>query len=279
VNVQVGDNVNAGPNETPPQMSKRSREELKHELVKTEFFTVVERERILEILREINFGKTRYVDEKTAPEEGQIIAVRYLIEGSLGWNEDKSLKDNVDKSATYKDDPEQPGFLDNLFNRGKVDREKVLSSMRQHQQERTDAAKRRKAQIACYLSVYEVSTGEIVTTVMGLGANNLEAIQDAVDDLVGELSQRKNDVRVAAVSDDMIYIDVGSTGGVQNGTRYQVIHLGKPIRDREGAIIGHEESEVGEIEVTDARDQLSVCKVVHKAGEIARGDLVKPAKH
>ena len=110
---------------------------LKHALVKSEDFTVLERERILEVLREINFGKSKYVDPESAGEEGNLLAVRYLIEGSVGLNEDKSLKDTIDTGPSYKDADYQPGFLDNVFNRGKVDQHKRMMALQQLRQRRS----------------------------------------------------------------------------------------------------------------------------------------------
>jgi hypothetical protein len=280
VNVRIGDDVAADRGQTPPQMNKRAREILKHELVKSEAFTVIERERILEILREINFGKTKYADPNTAPDEGQALCVRYLLEGSLGVNEDMTLKDNLEKDADYRDAAEyQPGLWDNIFNPGKVNREKMAIALRQVEGERAKRLAREKFSVACYLSAYDVRTGEIATTVMGLGTNGLEAISDAVEELIDELALKAEDVRVAAVADEKVYLDVGSGGGMQTGSRYQVIHLGEAIRDRDGQVIGHKETEVGEIEVIEVREMMSICRIVTKAGDIARGDLAKPAKH
>lgn len=281
VNVRVNTVEGAGVvRETPPQINKRARELLKHTLVKSEAFNVVERERILEILREINFGKTKYVDPAGAAEEGQIIAVRYLIEGSLGLNEDKTLKDNIEKEPTYKDGiSARPGLWDNVFNPGKINREKMLSAMRKVEDERAKNRARREFNIACYLSVYDVRTGAVRTTVMGLGTNGLEAIEDAVEELIDELSTAESEVLVAAVSGEKIFLDIGANGNIKAGARFQVVHQGNAIRSRDGDIIGYEESEVGEIEVTDIQPMLSVARIVTKAGDIARGDLAKPAKH
>jgi hypothetical protein len=280
VNVRVGDDVALRPGQTPPQMSKRAREILKSELVKSDAFTVIERERILEIIREINFGKTKYADPQTAPDEGQLLCVRYLLEGSLGLNEDMTLKDTFDKEPTYRDAANyQPGLWDNIFNRGKVNRDQMAVALRKAQEERNKNRTRQTYSVACYLTAYDVRTGEVATTVMGLGSNGLEAIADAVDELVSELSAKADTIRVAAISGDKVYLDVGSEGGAKAGNRYQVVHLGEPIRDRDGQVIGYQESEVGEIEISEAKPLMSVCTIVQKAGTIARGDLVKPAKH
>lgn len=282
VNVKIGNDApaNPGPNQAAPMVNKRAREALKHELVKSEAFVVVERERILEILREINFGKTKYVDPAGAPEEGELLSVRYLLEGSLGFNEDKTLKDTIDGGLTYKDGVEyQPGLFDNIFNPGKVNREKMLAAIRKTQDERAKENLRRKYNIACYLSVYEVQTGMVTATVMGLGSNGTEAIQDAVEELIDELTRRPMPVRVAAVIGDKVYLDLGAGGGMKVGSRYQILHTGQVIRDKDGAVIGKDETEVAEVEVTEVQSLLSIAKVVGKAGDIVRGDTAKPAKH
>jgi hypothetical protein len=284
---QVSVNVKVvGVENTPPEpgawprMPKQYREMLKHALIKSDAFTVVERERILEIIREINFGKTRYADPAASPDEGELLCVRYLIEGNLGINEDKTLKDAISKERTYKDAADyQPGLWDNIFSRGKVNREKMQIALRKLEEQENRAHARREFNVACYLSVYDVHTGEVVTTVMGLGSNGLEAIDDAVEEMIDELSQQDGSLFVAAVSGDNIYLDVGISPAAKVGARFQVIHLGKEIRDRNGQIVGREETEVGEIEITEVKPSYSIAKVVQQAGEIARGDIVKPAKH
>lgn len=270
------------PTEAPPQMHKRHREMLKHALVQSEAFTVLERERILEILRETNFGKTEYVDPVTSPEQGAIISVRYLIEGSLGRNEDSTLKNTVDQGTSYKDGtgPSNVSWVDNLFRTDKAKQyqvqKKLLDMRRSRLREKVTLS---EYPMACYLSVYDVRTGQVVISVMGLGRNGLGAIDDAVDELVDGLCKNKCDVRVALVDGNQVYLDVGEAGGMQPGSRFQVLHYGDPIRNHNGQIVGHAESEAGEIEVTDVRRLYSIAKVIRKAGEIARGDGVRPAKH
>ena len=113
---------------------------------------------------------------------------------------------------------------------------------------------------------------------MGLGTNGLEAIDDAVDELSGELAGIDKNPRVAAVSGEKIYLDRGK-GLLKVGDKFQVVHHGQPIRDHENQVIGYEETEVGEIEVVEVHDLMSVARAISKAGQIGRGDLAKPAKH
>ncbi len=263
--------------QTPPRIGKKHREILKHALVQSNAFTVVERERILELLREVNFGKTAYVDPETAPEAGQMLCVRYLLEGHLGFNEEILSTDSESLADAPGAKKPNFSFLDNVFNPGKEQlwrhRQKQLLRLKESKEEF------RAEQSACYLSAYEVRTGQVKAMVMGTGKTYLEAIEDAVSELSLTLSKVDDGLHVAAVSGDKIYLDVGSKGGVVAGQRYQLLHLGEKILSRDGQVLGYDETEVGEVEVVDVREYMSIAKTVRKSGEISRGDIAKPAKH
>jgi len=280
VNVKiVGAEAAPQPSQAPPQLNKRAREVLKHALIKSEAFNVVERERIVEIIREVNFGSSKYADPRTAPDQGELVCVRYIIEGSLGVNEDMTLKDSIDKDGSYRDaDSARPGIWDNVFSRNKVNREQLAAAIGRLQEQRKKDAVRREFRIACYLSVYDVRSGQVVTSVMGLGRNGMEAIDDAIEDLIDELASSGSSPQVAAASDQKVYIDVGA-GGVKVGQRFQVVRQGQAIRDRDGQPIGHEETEIAEIEVVEVGAMMSVAKPVQAGAAIQRGDVLKPAKH
>ena len=58
-----------------------------------------------------------------------------------------------------------------------------------------------------------------------------------------------------------------------------MVHPGKAIRNRSGVVIGHDESEVGEVEIVEVRKLMSVAKVVTSGAKIQRGDLARLARH
>ena len=267
------------PERARPQMTRRSREMLKHALMESEAFVVVERERILDILREINFSKTRYVDPETAPQDASLVAVRYLLEGSLGLNEDQTLKGNLPSEPKYEELAlERPGFLENIFNPARS-RQRRVAQFKVWQARMAREGVREYFNIACYISAYDVHTGEIVTSVMGLGANRRDAIEDAVEELVVELAERGGEIRVAAVRDDRVYVEAGKHSGLAVGTRLQVIHPGERIRDQNGMVIGFHETEVGEVEVVEVHDLYSIATPITTSQALRRGDVVRPAKH
>lgn len=88
VNVQGGTAIPSGGLEMNLGMSARDRAFLKQELMESQSFVVVEREKILDIVREQNFGKTSYVNPATVVEPGELMGVQYLIEASVGLNMD-----------------------------------------------------------------------------------------------------------------------------------------------------------------------------------------------
>jgi hypothetical protein len=281
VHVNVGNtNVNPTPGaKTRQQLNKRARETLKHELVESEAFTVVERERILEILREVEMGKSKYADPATAGPEGSLLSVRYLLEGSLGYNEDLSLKDTLPEQSY--EDYSYGGGLSDIFHPSRAAmRRRFVARMNARRERMARQRHREQFPYSCYLSVYDVHTGQVVCGVMGIGKNGMLAIRDAVDELVEAMPEKAgNGVRVAAVSDGQVYLDVGTRAGLKEGDLFLVRHRGKPIRDRFGQIIGFEESEGGEIKVVEVRELMSVAEFVGQAGQVSRGDLVVPAKH
>jgi hypothetical protein len=74
---------------------------LKRELLDSGTFTLVERDGLLHILNEIRFGESRYVNPETSPEVGEIIAVQYLLEASIGGTQDLTFKGTVDPLPRY----------------------------------------------------------------------------------------------------------------------------------------------------------------------------------
>ncbi|MBT3278100.1 MAG: hypothetical protein HN909_08680 [Phycisphaerales bacterium] len=275
VKVAVGTQpVPSRPTQSTPAITKRSRDFLKHALVTSKAFTVVERERILEILREINFSKTPHVDPSTSPESGKLYSVRYLIEGSLGRNEDKTLKDTIDAKKNYSDISQSDrGFASNIFKSTATRREERLAALAEMQKRRFKEKQQQTFSTACYLSAYDVRTGQVKVSVMGLGTNDLEAINDAVEVLIEELAEKDDGIRVAAVSGDTVYFDIGSKGGIKAGDSFQIIQKDKEILNQHGQVIGHAETVVGKVRVSEVKEQMSIAKVLTKSGNIARGNI------
>jgi hypothetical protein len=274
VDVQIGDRNAQPPRKQPLAMNRRAREVLKHELLESDSFILVERERILDILREQNFGQTRYVNPETSPDMGEVMAVQYLIEGSIGPNEDRTLKDTVAPPPSYKDG--EPSLMERIFNPTKAAQRRRLMELDGRRRRQTALRNmQRENCIGVYLSLYDVRTSRIAAEAFGIGGNGLEAIQDAVEDLLDECMDIPNPVRIAAVDGDRVYLDLGEEDNIAIGQRLRYVKPGSVVRNAAGQVIGHMDGEGGELEVVQVQRLMSIAKVTRRVSEPVVGARVE----
>ena len=113
-----------------------------------------------------------------------------------------------------------------------------------------------------------------------IGEATKTATQNLAADLVskaGKITPRAVHVEglVAAADGGQIVINVGSHAGVKPGDQFQVLHVGKEIKDpNTGAVIRRMTSPVGIIQATDVDDASAVCSVISGSG-FQTGDMVK----
>jgi len=185
--------IRTGREDAPVFMPTPIRQYLTRELVATRQFVVVERERILEIARELALAKTAAVSPETAPRPGRLIGVHYIVEGSY-----------FAAGGLPADDP-------------------ALAPVRREIQKRRlnlDPA------LACvmYLTVYKVETGEVKAVACGADLRPLVAVERAVEDLLDQMREVVEPIRVARVNPEtgMATLDIGSADGVAPGTAFLI---------------------------------------------------------
>lgn len=116
-----------------------------------------------------------------------------------------------------------------------------------------------------------------------------EAVKMAVDKLTADLVSNSSKVElravaavkleglVAAVDGDQIILNVGSKAGVKAGDKFDVLRVGKEIKDPEtGAVIRRLTTSVGVVKATDVDDSSAICTPVSGSG-FKTGDRVKSA--
>lgn len=80
---------------------------------------------------------------------------------------------------------------------------------------------------------------------------------------------------VLGVSGEVIYINLGQASGIVEGIKFEVVRLDKDHPFKMGEkIIGYPESEVGQIEITKVRKEISLAKINKKVMDIKEGDKV-----
>jgi hypothetical protein len=161
---------------------------LVRELLGTQEFIVLERERIVEIAREIALAKTAAVNPDTVVRPGRLIGVHYIVEGSY-----------FAAGGLPADDP-------------------ALADVRK------DLAKRRlkldpSQASVLYLTVYKVETGEVKAVACGADLKPMVAAKKAVEDLVDQLANIVEPVKVVGVNADrgLALLDIGSEDGTKAG--------------------------------------------------------------
>jgi curli biogenesis system outer membrane secretion channel CsgG len=115
-------------------------------------------------------------------------------------------------------------------------------------------------------------TCALLATVIGVAFSQEADLTGAINELADRLAFA-NIGYVRSVSGDTVYIDLGQDSGICEGMRFEVVRLGEPIVS-EGAIIGHQEEIIGEIEITRVRAQMSLASIINKSKEIVKGDKV-----
>ncbi len=80
---------------------------------------------------------------------------------------------------------------------------------------------------------------------------------------------------VLGVSGEVIYINLGQASGIVEGIKFEVVRLDKDRPFKMGEkIIGYPETEVGQIEITKVRKEMSLAKLNKKVMSIQEGDKV-----
>jgi len=177
-----------GREDSPVLLPVGIRQYLVRELIDSREFVVVERERILEIARELALTKTQAVDLKTAPRSGRLIGVHYIIEGSY-----------FPAGGLPPDDPALAPVRREITKRGLA----------------IDPA----AASVLYLTVYKVETGEVKAVACGADLRPLVAVRRAAEDLIDQMRDVVEPIRVAGVNPEtgLARLDIGSDSGVKPG--------------------------------------------------------------
>lgn len=81
---------------------------------------------------------------------------------------------------------------------------------------------------------------------------------------------------IIKVSEETVFIDLGSGDNVKLGQIFDVIRPGDVITDLEGRIIGTRDEIIGKIEIIKIQDKFSIATIQQKEEGIERGYKVKP---
>jgi len=243
------------------------------ELFKTGKFIVVERKRIEEVMKEQGLGLTGAVDAMTAAKVGKILGVELIMTGDItklgvkqsgghtgflgGAGGSKNTLEGGIDVRLISTTTAQIVFADNAQN---SDSSMKLSFRGTGGGTDFDEGKIDKVFRPCVVQLCQkmaAKTGEMVGTMRG------------GDGLAG---------KIANVSGEKIYLNIGAAEGVKVGDVFEVHRQGEEIRDPDtGAILDVEIKLIGKIIVTEVKDRVSIASSQSGAG-FQKGDVVKPPK-
>jgi curli biogenesis system outer membrane secretion channel CsgG len=233
------------------------------ELVISGQFSVIERNRLDDILREHNLAAQGAVTPQTAVELGKLLGVELMVMGSItefGFERYGAGITSRFRGAMYR-------------YTCKIDVRVVNVQTAEIMYANSEGSDH----IDIGVGIEGYSAGRDSDYGRVAGKTLEKATKKLVDELAvkaGGMSTYVGFGRVASVSGDNIYINRGSSDGVNVGDRFTVIRFGDAIIDPDtGQELGKMESEVGVIEVVSVQAKLSICKLV--SGEAAQGDMIK----
>lgn len=232
---------------TEARVAEIMTEELTNSLYQSGKYTVIERNQLATVLREIGFQMTGAVDQNKAVQAGKMLGAQLVVIGKV-----TNVSVDVNTSG-------------NLIN-------KVIG---------LQAAGTIKGKVDVQYRFIDVETGEIkyMGDAEGSEPGNTkenaiykackEAAQNVLKDIVINVK-----ARVAGISGDDIYIDSGREGGFRVGETLTIVRETSPIQIN-GKIVGMKEITVGAAKVIEVNDEYSVCKITAHTDVVKEGDVVK----
>jgi curli biogenesis system outer membrane secretion channel CsgG len=253
-------------------------------------FTVVERAKVDNVLREQDFGASGRVKGGTQAKIGQIRGAQLAVMGDIVvfGRDDRKVGGNAG------------GFGGGVFGRigaaRRTDKAVVVLNYRVvnyetsevlHAGEARGESKRTSTSIGGFMGGWrgggggnvDMSSSNFAETIIG------EATMAAVDQLAVDLSsnfekiggampEQSIEARVAVASGNSLTISAGSTNGVKVGDKFKVLRVGKEIKDPvSGEVLDVETTDLGELTITTVRDRVATGTYTGPPAQV--GDMVR----
>ncbi|MBI4656527.1 MAG: hypothetical protein HY746_07265 [Elusimicrobia bacterium] len=237
------------------------------ELVKSEKFIVVERDKLNKIMEEQKFQGQGIVDAETAVKVGKVLGLEAIVVGAVSQFGVKT------EGHDY------------LLKQGK----------------------QQVAEVAVDIRLVDVETGQILLADSGKGVTKRKwgsflgmgtkggydetiegdalraAIVQFVDNIISQMNKKQWSCVIADAYDQELYISAGQESGLEIETKLDCYHQGTAIRDpRSKLVIGHREEYIGSVEITrycGEGGDCSIAKLVKSGSASAKaGDICRLAK-
>jgi curli biogenesis system outer membrane secretion channel CsgG len=236
-------------------------------------FTVVERRKIENVMKEQDFGASGRVDRPTAARIGKIRGADLILMGDVViFGRDDQVRRGAGGVSA--------GGFGIAGGAAKADYKAVVAmnyrivdsesgEIIQTGEARGESKRSSKAGGLALLAggvriggAADVVSSNFAETIIG------EAVMDCVDKLAAQVNQQSAGIgaksiaieaSVATVSGGTVYINAGTNAGVQVGDRFEVSRLGKQIKDpATGEVLDQESTPIGAIVISQVREKVAL---------------------
>lgn len=241
------------------------------QLVKTGKFTVVERKRLEEVMKEQGLGLSGALDPMTAAKVGKILGVEMVLVGDITQ---LAVKQVGGRAAWMG------GGSKNTLE-GALDVRLVSTTTAAILFAETE----KNADASFKLEVLGIGGGtdfdetKIDKVFRPCVERLAQKMAEQADTLVAGMRGGEGfTAKVANVAGSKIYLNAGSNEGVNVGDTFEIYRKGAEIRDPDtGAVLDVEMTLIGKVIVTEVKEKVAIASVQSGTGFQA-GDIVKPPK-
>lgn len=247
------------------RLGRAASDMLVNSLVKTNKFTMIEREKLQAILNEQGLAKSGAVTTQTAAKVGQLLGIELIITGAV------SEFGRTEKGAGFG------GF---------------------------GGTRTVTARCAVDARLVDVNSGEILmgesatstetftnVTVLGFGGGvkwdetmATKTMRGAIETLTAKIAERAEktktgpwQARIAKVEGSKVWLNAGTNQGIKEGDTFDIISTGEEIKDpTTGQSLGAEEKKVGNIVIIESKDRFSIGQIKTGSGFKVNDIVRKP---
>jgi curli biogenesis system outer membrane secretion channel CsgG len=254
-------------------------------------YTVVERRKVANIIKEQDFSASNRVKQGTGARVGQIRGANLTLMGDIVvfGRDDRKTSAGIGAivpgaggaAGGYKGDAKAVVVLDYRI----VDTEtsEVVASGEARGESKRTSKGFGAAMFAGGVGVgggFNMTSSNFAETIIG------EATMDAVNKLAVDINMRELnggaggreldlDARVADVSGNSITINAGSAAGLAVGQTFTIYHKGKEIKDpTTGEVLDVQTTPLGQLTITTVRDRISMGNYSGSGAPVV-GDVVR----
>ena len=213
-------------------------------------YTVVERAKLGQILKEGGFQHSGAVDMNSAIELGKLVAAKYSLISKINMVK-------IDENPNYKYTPNIK-----LIKKA-VDKYKARVTMTCHLVD-NESGKDIMVSSIDASDTDDDQTTALHDTCVKLSKKVLEEIQ----------KHNPFTARILEVQGDTIYIDQGLDAGIRVGEIFDIAREGEPIM-KNGQIVAMTQIPIGKAKITEVNAEYSICKIVSKTNEVKKNDILK----